>query len=117
MCFWLSQFHICTEIAFGLLTIKWRIFCTKLLFATDRNSQIIQVAMKLYNYVINYDKLKLGRDMGMDFDDLERFGVEPLVDGPEGNSGFLLLEETLSEREKKAYRKSMEEGGRDDEGK
>ena len=110
-CFWLSQLRICIEMAFGLLTTKWRIFRSNLLFATDRNSQIIQVAMKLHNYVINYDKLKLERDMGMEFDNLERFGVKPLADGPGGNHGFLPLEESLSEREKEAYRKCMKDGG------
>ena len=37
-CFWLSQLHIRIEMAFGLLTTKWRIFRTNLSFATNRNS-------------------------------------------------------------------------------
>ena len=49
--------------------------------------------------------------MGVEFDDLERFGVDPLADGPKGNHGFFKFEESLSEREKEAYRKSMEDRG------
>ena len=97
--------------AFGLLTTKWRIFRSNLSFATDRNSQIIRVAMKLHNFVINYDKLKLGRDVGMEFDDLDRFGVEPLADGPKGNRGYLPSENSLSKKEKEDYRRVMAEGG------
>ena len=97
--YWLSQLRIRIEMAFGLLTTKWRIFRGDLTCCTARNSQIIRVAAKLHNFVINYDKLMLGRDVGENFEDVDAFGVEPLPGGPDDNRGFLPSEFSLSEEE------------------
>ena len=51
-----------------------------------KNSKIARVVCKLHNYVINADKLNLTRYDSEKFVDLE---VEPLVDGPRGNRGYL----------------------------
>ena len=45
-----------------------------------------RVGCKLHNYVINADNLNLSRYDLENFADLE---VEPLVDGPRGNRGYL----------------------------
>ena len=50
--FYLSQLRICIEMAFGLLTTKWRKLRSTLNFATCKNAQIIQVCTKLHNFVI-----------------------------------------------------------------
>lgn len=53
----LSQLRIRVEMTFGLLTTKWCIFRKDLPHenGTQKNCQIIRVAMKLHNYVINAD--------------------------------------------------------------
>ena len=85
--FYLSQLRIRVKMAFGRLTTKWRIFRTDL-NCCNKNCQIVRVGMKLHNYVINSDDLKLNRYNCNNYRDL---GVEPLDDGPQGNRGHLPL--------------------------
>ena len=84
--YFLCQLRIRIEMCFGRLTTKWRIFRSDLSWSTDKNSQIIRVGAKLHNYVINADNINLIRYDNDNFEDLE---VEPLVDGPLGNRGYL----------------------------
>ena len=74
--------------AFRRLTTKWRIFRSDLLSenGTQTNCQIIRVGAKLHNYVINADRLNFRHVPDDNFDTLE---VEALVDGPNGNVGYL----------------------------
>ena len=51
-----------------------------------KNTKIARVGCKLHNYVINADNLNLIRYDSENYADLE---VEPLVDGPHGNRGYL----------------------------
>jgi hypothetical protein len=51
--FYLSQLRIRIEMAFGLLTTKWRRLRSILNFATCKNAQIIRVCTKLHNFVIH----------------------------------------------------------------
>ena len=73
---------------FGRLTTKWRIFRNDLPHenGTQKNCQIIRVAMKLHNYVINANQLIF---LNTDINDLDAFEVERLPDGPDGNLGYL----------------------------
>mmetsp|Transcript_43879 Transcript_43879/g.53113 ORF Transcript_43879/g.53113 Transcript_43879/m.53113 type:complete len:159 (+) Transcript_43879:156-632(+) len=78
--------------ALGLMTKKWRIFRSNLGCDLDRTLQIIRVAMKLHNYVINFDKLGLGKDVvDRDYGNINVFGVESLagVGVPVTNRGYL----------------------------
>ena len=84
--FYLSQLRIRVEMAFGRLTTKWRIFRTDLNCSNEKNCMIIRVGIKLHNYVINSDDLKLNR---YDCNNYRDLGVEPLDDGPQGNRGYL----------------------------
>ena len=47
---------------------------------------IIRVGAKLHNYVINSDNLNF---LKVDDDDYDTIGIEPLVNGPKGNLGYL----------------------------
>ena len=84
--FYLSQLRIRIEMAFDRLTTAWRIFRNDLTYSTEKNSKIARVGCKLHNYVINADNLNLSRYDSDKYVDLE---VEPLVDGPRGNRGYL----------------------------
>ena len=46
----------------------------------------MKVGAKLHNYVINADQLNF---LKTDDDDFEGIEVEPLLDGPTGNRGYL----------------------------
>ena len=72
--FYLSQLRIRIEIAFGLLTTKWRIFRRNLDFSTQKNCKIVRVAAKLHNFVINMEKKGVLRDETILSEDF----VEPL---------------------------------------
>jgi len=50
--YFFSQLRIRIEMAFGLLTTKWRRLRSTLNFANETNSQIIRVCTKLHNYCI-----------------------------------------------------------------
>ena len=50
--FYLSQLRIRIEMAFGMLTTKWRRLRSTLNFSTRKNAQIIRVCTKLHNFVI-----------------------------------------------------------------
>jgi len=85
--FYLSQLRIRIEMAFGRLTTKWRIFRRNLNFSTNKNSQIVQVACRLHNFVINNDNIAythLNQNSN-----LSQWQVDPLDDGPEYNRGYL----------------------------
>ena len=72
----------------GRLTTKWWIFRSDLCSenGTTKNCQIIRVAAKLHNFVINVDNLNFIKVPDADFDTLQ---VEPLEEGPDGNNGYL----------------------------
>ena len=95
---------------FGRLTTKWRIFRSDLCSenGTQKNCQIIRVAAKLHNYVINSDSLNFHNIPDSDFEGLE---VERLEDGPSGNRRYLpisvedvvMLEDTAENRDRRDY--------------
>ena len=64
--FFLSQLRIRIEMAFGLLTTKWRIFRRPLEgnMATMKNT--ILAAFILHNYVLDYDKIDVEKDSSED---------------------------------------------------
>ena len=86
--FHLSQLRIRIEMTFGRLTCKWRIFRKNLLDANGfiKNSRIIRVGAMLHNFVINADQLNF-----LNVDDTNHVAIciEPLLNGPEGNVGYL----------------------------
>ena len=86
--FYLSQLRIRIEMAFGRLTCKWRIFRKNLPDANGsrKKSRIIRVGAMLYNYVINVDQLNF---LNVDEADHNMIGIEPILNGPEGNVGYL----------------------------
>jgi len=57
--YYLSQMRMRIEMAFGLLTTKWRIFERSLSYKLERNSVICQVAARLHNFVIDNDSEKV----------------------------------------------------------
>ena len=82
---------------FGRLTTKWRIFCSDLLseHGTQKNCQIIRVVCKLHNYVIEADNLNF---IKIDDDDFKTLEVDPLIDVPDGNRGYLpTFDENITE--------------------
>jgi len=85
--FYLSQLHMRIEMALGRLTSKWRIFRRNLDFSLAKNIMIIEVAVKLHNYVIESDGVHFNSIPGeMSFGD---FGVESLEIGPIEDRGYL----------------------------
>jgi hypothetical protein len=92
--FLLSQMRIRIEMAFGRLTTKWRIFRRNLDLGTQMNSEIVEAAMKLHNFVIRSDQLNF---VEVADDQWESLGVETWDKGPEGNKGYLeFVEESVS---------------------
>ena len=61
--FFHSQLRIRIELAFGLLSTKWRIFRRNLTFSSAKNANIIMAAFKLHNFVINVEKLDYGNHL------------------------------------------------------
>jgi hypothetical protein len=75
--------------AFGLMTTKWRIFRRPLEFSLEKIKKIIVATMRLHNFVLENDGLRLSNH---ESDIRKKFGVRPLraqtgLD-PE-NNGFL----------------------------
>jgi DDE superfamily endonuclease len=68
--FYLSQMRIRIEMAFGRLTTKWRILRTPLQTNLDKTVQIVQVACRLHNYVINWQEGAMG-NVDDDDDEIE----------------------------------------------
>ena len=64
-----------------------------LMNGSSKNVKIIKVGAKLHNFVINSDKLNFLKVEDSDWDTIR---VEALVDGPEGNKGYL---PTISDEE------------------
>jgi hypothetical protein len=88
----LSSLRIKIEQAFGLLTTKWRIFCSNLDETDLENcSKIIQTAFRLHNFVIDHERESYLNDQGeLDIEPLERaprnlgyFPVDPREDSHE----------------------------------
>ena len=73
---------------FGRLTCKWRIFRRDLPDANGsiKNCQIIRVGAKLHNYVINADQLNF---LNVADDDFDTICIEPILNGPKDNVGYL----------------------------
>ena len=86
--FYLSQLRIRVEMTLGRLTCKWRIFRKNLpdQNGSKKNTMIIRVGAKLHNYVINSDNLNF---LKVEDNDYDTIGIEPLVNGPKGNVGYL----------------------------
>jgi hypothetical protein len=84
--FLLSQLRIRIEMAFGRLSTKWRIFRRNLDLSTELNSKVVEVAMKLHNFVIRSDGLNF---VEVSDDKWESLEVETWDKGPEGNKGYL----------------------------
>jgi hypothetical protein len=60
--FFLSQLRIRIEIAFGLLTTKWRILRRPLECSLQTNARILAICARLHNYVINQKEETFSRD-------------------------------------------------------
>eukprot|EP00978_Attheya_sp_CCMP212_P019093 scaffold53077_cov25-Attheya_sp.AAC.1 len=74
------------EMAFSRLSTKWRIFRRNLDLSTELNSHIVEVAMKLHNFVIRSDGLNF---VEVSDDKWESLEVESWDEGREGNKGYL----------------------------
>lgn len=89
--FYLSQMRIRIEMAFGLLTSKWRILRKTMNYSNEKNSQIIRVCTKLHNYCIRMQQLD--GDAGVEqfvgdsppVADLRRYGID-FIGGDESGS-------------------------------
>jgi hypothetical protein len=75
--FYQSQLRIRIEMAFGRMTTKWRIFRKPLDTALARSRDIIMACMRLHNYVIRNDGVRLDNRRSSN-DLLGQFRVEPL---------------------------------------
>jgi hypothetical protein len=84
--FHLSQLRIRIEMAFGLLSTKWRIFRRNLEYSLEKNIKIINVAGRLHNFVIDSDKLNY---KAVPSGDRESLGIVEHPLGEEGNWGYL----------------------------
>ena len=95
--FYLSQLRIRIEMAFGLLTTKWRRLRSILNFATRKNAQIIRVCTKLHNFVIRMAHAegngagRVGQFQGDTVNPLT-YGILPLECGAGQVSEFGFLE-------------------------
>ena len=94
--YYLSQLRIRIEMAFGLLTTKWRRLRMTLNFSVAKNAQIIRVCMKLHNFVI---RKKMERGGGKiprfegDTVDPRKYGIDAIIsDNPNQCSRFGFLE-------------------------
>ena len=72
---------MCIEVAFGLLTTKWRIFQRKLSYKTKKNTKIICVVAKLHNFCIRMTQKdgagRVGTISGSGYS-AKSYGTEPL---------------------------------------
>jgi hypothetical protein len=83
----LSQIRIRIEMAFGLLTTKWRIFRSDLNLGPEYNEKVPIVGALLHNYVIDHEG---GRYDFTVVNDLNELGIDGF--NPDGNdNGFLAL--------------------------
>ena len=73
--FYLSQIRIRIEMAFVLLTTKWRIFRCNLNYSPASNSLIVQAAMTLHNFVIDVDNI----DRTNTNDDINDLQIEAII--------------------------------------
>lgn len=98
--YYISQLRIRIEMAFGLLTTKWRRLRAMLNFANTKNSQIIRVCTKLHNYCIRmglkegtYERPIVSGDVD-DLDDIDpaAFGIDPIDSGGNRKSKWGYLE-------------------------
>ena len=53
--FYLSEMRIRIEMSFGLLTTKWRIFRRETYYDLSKTRDLVQVAARLHNFVINFN--------------------------------------------------------------
>ena len=84
--FYLSQLRIRIEMAFGLLTTKFRIFQSNLEFSLENNRKIIIAASRLHNFVIESDQMEYCQ---LQTGEREALNIEPHPDGEDGNWGYL----------------------------
>jgi hypothetical protein len=54
--YYLSQLRICIEMAFGLLTNKWRVLQKHLETNLENSSRVLEACARLHNFVIDQDK-------------------------------------------------------------
>ena len=57
-CYYLSQYRIRIEMAFGRLTTKWRILRRTLNYSNAKNAKIICACTKLHNFCIRMHQLE-----------------------------------------------------------
>ena len=82
--FYLSQLRIRVEMAFGLLTTKWRRLRTNLNFSQPMNALIIRVCFKLHNYCI-----RMSNDIhNSPTNDPTEYGIEPYINGTGTNDTY-----------------------------
>jgi hypothetical protein len=87
--YYLSQLRIRIEMAFGMMTTKWRIFRRPIDTSLEKIKTIILVTMMLNNFVINSDGMKLDN---RESDIRMQYGIVPLpaqVGLEAENNGFL----------------------------
>ena len=83
-CFYLSQLRTRVEIEFALLIAKWRMFRIDLAGLLKLRLNILQVAMKLHNFIVNINHPDLGYFFEPELEPLVRKGT------PSENRGYLL---------------------------
>ena len=84
--FYLSQLRVRIEMAFGLLTTKWRILRRPLNYSSANNARIIRVCARLHNFCIRMQQLDNDSSgwVGHIADkvvDPNHFGIVPINDG------------------------------------
>jgi hypothetical protein len=79
--FYLSQLRIRIEMAFGLLTTKWRIFRRPLEGTLENQAKIIETCARLHNFVITEDTEDT-------FDGIQVCHIDPLPTHDEEGRGY-----------------------------
>lgn len=95
--FYLSQLRIRIEMAFGRMTTKFRVMRGKMTCSLQTQSKVIQVVTRLHNFIIDNDGLPSRQQQvapineagGLDAEELELMGIDPLENEPAGNVGFI----------------------------
>ena len=79
------------EIAFGLLTTKWRILQRRLTYKNKKNAKIISVATKLHNVCIRMKQKDIRRRVGIIANpryNRVSYGIEPLTGSQNNGLGY-----------------------------
>ena len=77
--YYLSKARIWVECAFGEIDMRWGIFWKKLSFNLDNTVNIIDAALRLHNFIVDYrneEKKKNNKDSSEDKEDFNEFEKE-----------------------------------------